>query len=186
MKTKLKNTKLIKTNSRLALLEEYPGDYEGSIDIVNAYWNEANSVGEFKRKVFGDERLINNRGYAQLSKESRKKHFLRTKSRLKQYEMIHAKSPHGLLKIGLNNGYIYIPNGARWNITRIYIIKANEAFNHHMHWYRFLMEGTLDIYSNEDIVKTLKGKYLVCGGDTFICFKEIDTFNEDIILKSIG
>lgn len=173
MKEKIENSTL-KMHTIRCLLNEEAKAYKGSRQIILDYWEKADTLDEFKELVFSDERLKNNQGYAELSRES-DKHWYRVRQMFGD-RCFKTDSDVGSVKIGTKNFKINISNGYGDGVTRVAIFNKGDFFNSSMmNFSGTSLHGEFDIYSydcGEEVLKSLEGDYSVYYYEGLVAFVE--------------
>lgn len=173
MKGKIEESTLKVHTIRCLLNEEFKA-YKGSRQIILDYWERAGTLDEFKEFVLSDERLKNNQGYAELSKES-DNHWYRVKQMFGK-SCFKTDSDAGSVKIGIGNFTINILNGYGDGVTEVAIFNKGDYFNDSMMNSRgIVLHGKFDIYSydcGKEISKTVEGDYSVYYYEGLVAFVE--------------
>lgn len=173
MKDNIRNSGL-KSHTINCLLNEEFEAYKGSKDIVLSYWEKADSLNQFETFVFSDERLVNNQGYAELSKEC-DNHWYRVREMFGE-KCFKTCSDAGSVKVGNENFSIKISNNCGDGETRIAVFRKDDSFNEHMmNTEGTSLHGKFNIYSydcGDDIFMSLEGDYFVYTFEGLVAFVE--------------
>lgn len=148
------------------LLNESIYDYEGSVKIIEKYYDESNNLNEFTKKVLDDERLENNQGYWELVKEKDSENYnVRVLKLLKKISDNYFKteSDAGSLKIGNSSFSTLFSNGYGDCENLVFII--NKEISLQCLEFKTTIEGSeINIYEYDcgnNIIETLRGKYTI-------------------------
>lgn len=178
MEILLKDTDKIREYTKAWLLKESEHDYPDSIDIISEYWKAAKNIRQFKEMVFNDERLIYNKGYAQLSKEHQRHHEYRIEKIAEQFE--HDIICSDSIVIKSTRLSITIRNGYTKKKTHLVFVGKEDKINFAMFRHLLDIEGKFDIINLENLTNTtppkrlkkikqkLDGKYKIASGYGFI------------------
>lgn len=173
MKENIEKSNLKLHTVRCLLNEEFKA-YKGSKDIILSYWEKADTLDEFRSLVLTDERLMNNQGYAELSKES-DNHWYRVRKMFGD-KCFKTSSDAGSVKIGTENFTLNISNGYGDGTTRVAVFPKGELFNNDMmNFNGTALHGEFNIYSYDcgtEIEKTLNGDYFVYVYEGLVAFVE--------------
>lgn len=174
MVQKFEEAKGLKEFTKRCLMNEEFTAYKGSIEIILQYWEQAESLETFRKMVLSDERLKNNQGYAELSKESRG-HRQRVKEMLKD-KMFDTYSDAGSVKVMNDNFSVNISNEYGDGVTHCAVLSKTDRFNSGMmNFSRTTIRGTADICRYDcgsEPIKKLDGEYLVYTYEGIVVFKE--------------
>lgn len=175
LKNEIKTTNEIKEFTKICVFDEYAQEFEK----FKMYWEQAESVDDFKKLVFADSELKLTQGYAALSKES-DGHWYRVREMFgdRQFK---TESDGGGVLVGNESCQIHVSNGHGDGTSRVAIFKNGEINDNMMvlHPTSINVLTSMNIYSHdsgpEDVVATLeKGTYFTYSYEGFVAFVKIN------------
>lgn len=176
MNIKITECKELKRHTINCLLNSFMGAAQDKVNRVLQYWNESNTIEEFKQKVLSDNDLKMTQGYAEVSKES-KEHWYRVREMLGK-RVFKTESDAGSVKIGTENLNVLIPNGIGDGTTRCAVFGKEDTKNFNDNMMEFIgisLDGEIEIYDYDcgiNIAKKINGKFFVYVYDGLVAFVE--------------
>lgn len=140
-------------------------------------WEQAKTVGEFKKLVRNCKEVRMMQGTVELLKDD--EDFV--KECLSDVGLrVRTTSDAGSVKIGNDSFSILVPNGSGDGETTIIITEHQRAFNSDLLQFFTSVEGTIDIYNYDcggcggEVIKTIEGRYGIFYGHQFVVFEKWD------------
>lgn len=138
----------------------------GKKDIYMELWEKSETVDDFKKLVWDEERLLTQQATGEMFK-----HDWYFKRKILGDKQIKLYSDVGGVKVGTDKFSIIIPNGYGDGITRFAILNEDEMNDSVFSFFTLLEGNEINVYEydcGDEVLYTLNGRYASYYADGFV------------------